>query len=222
MTGRESRMLLGMAQPAYNLTAPAAVTEEGRHDDLIVLQGVSWADYQRLLEIRGDRSVPRFTYLEGVLELISPSHLHDFVKSALGRLVEAWCFENGVDFTPVGSWTLESKEAQRGVEPDECYCLGENAGLEAPERPDLAIEIVCTTGAISKLDVYSKLGVPEVWIWKKGVLSLHALRSEHYEPIERSELLPQLNLDQLLEFVPIRPVSRAVREYRAALVAERV
>jgi hypothetical protein len=34
-------------------------------DHFVVLGGVSWADYQRLLEVRGDRSAPRLTCLEG-------------------------------------------------------------------------------------------------------------------------------------------------------------
>lgn len=205
-----------MAQPAHEMGSGAA-TAEMRADDLIVLQGVSWADYQRLLEIRGERSTPRFTYLEGTLELMSPSRAQDFTKSALGRLVEAWCFVRGVDFTPFGSWTLESKETERGVEPDECYCLGERAALEEPERPDLAIEVVYKSGAISKLEVYRKLGVPEVWIWQKGEVTVHALRDERYEAVSKSELLPELDLDQLIRFLPIRPVSRAVLEYQAEL-----
>jgi Uma2 family endonuclease len=206
-----------MAQVAHDMSADPAEHGNDVQGDLIVLRGVTWADYQRLLEVRGERSVPRFTYLEGTLELMNPSHAHDFVKSSLGRLVEAWCFVNGVDFTPVGSWTLESKEAERGVEPDECYCLGDNAANEEPERPDLAIEVVYRSGAISKLDVYRKLGVPEVWIWSKGALEVHVLAGEQYARAPRSRLLPALDPEHLLRFLHVRPVSRAVREYQSAL-----
>jgi len=206
-----------MAQPAQEFASAAVEPDPRGHDNIIVLQGVSWADYQRLLEIRGERAVPRFTYLEGILELMSRSQTHDFIKSSLGCLVEAWCFVNGVDFTPVGSWTLESEEAERGVEPDECYCLGENAVREEPDRPDLAIEVIYKSGSISKLEVYRKLQVPEVWIWQKGAVTVHALRGEQYEAVPRSEQLPGLDVEELLRFVQIRPVSRAVREYQAAL-----
>jgi Uma2 family endonuclease len=208
-----------MAQPAHDFGAASTEQDLPSGDQIVVLHDVSWADYQRMLEIRGDRSVPRLTYLEGELELMSPSHTHDFVKSSLGRLVEAWCFVQGLDFTPVGSWTLESKAARRGVEPDECYCLRENAAREEPERPDLAIDVIHTSGGLSKLDVYRKLNVPEVWIWKKGALSIHALRGEQYEPISESEQLPGVDLGQLLRYIEIRPVSRAVREYQEALRA---
>jgi len=37
-------------------------------DKIVVLYDATWADYQRLLELRGDHSAPRIAYLEGALE----------------------------------------------------------------------------------------------------------------------------------------------------------
>jgi len=185
-------------------------------DDVIVLDNVTWADYQRLLEIRGERAVPRLTYREGVLELMTPSRPHESLKSMIGCLVEAWCFEKGVGITPYGSWTHESKEADRGVEPDECYVLGDDP---EPDRCDLAIEVVWTRGAIDKLDVYRKLAVKEVWIWKAAKIEVFSLRDLTYVRLERSELLAGIDLDQLLRFVDVRPMTRAATDYRAALRA---
>ncbi len=187
-------------------------------DHIIVLTEVTWADYQRLLEIRGDRPVPRLTYLEGALELMTPSRSHEYIKSMIGRLVEAWCLEHDVAITPYGSWTLESKETERGVEPDECYVLGD---VEDPARCDLAIEVAWTRGGLDKLDVYRRLGVREVWMWKAGAIAIHALRGETYAPIERSELLPDIDQAVLLRFVDVRPMTRAVTEYRALLRSTR-
>lgn len=93
--------------------------------------------------------------------------------------MEACCLEKGVDITPYGSWTHESKETSRGAEPDECYVLGDDA---EPTRCDLAIEVVWTHGGVDKLDIYRKLGMGEVWIWKSNRLSLHRLRGDRYEP----------------------------------------
>ena len=187
-------------------------------DDIVVLRGASWADYQRLLEVRADGAVPRITFLEGVLELMSPSKSHESIKSMLGCLVEAWCTENEVDITPYGSWTHESKESERGAEPDECYVLGDDAD---PARCDLAIEVIWTSGGIDKLEVYRKLDVREVWIWKAGRIDVFVLRAEKYARVERSELLPALDLVTLVRFVEVFPMTRAVREYRTALRAER-
>ena len=199
-----------MSQPA---PAPPAAGQL-QADSIIVLENVTWADYQRILEIRGERPVPRLTYLEGVLELMTPSRSHEAIKSMVGRLVEAWCTEKGIPITPYGSWTLEDKEADRGAQPDECYVLGD---ATEPERPDLAIEVIWSRTGIDKLDVYRKLRVKEVWIWESGEIRVFELRDTTYVPIERSRVLSGIDLATLLRFVGVRPMTRAVAEYRGAL-----
>jgi Uma2 family endonuclease len=202
-----------MAQAAAGRRPP-----EFPQDGIVVLRDVTWADYKRVLEMRGDRSVPRLTYLEGDLELMRPSRPHESIKSMIGRLVEAWCLEKHVDISPYGSWTHENEKSDRAAEPDECYVLGDVA---EPERCDLAIKVIWTSGGLNKLEVYRKLDVREVWIWKAGKIQVHALRGDRYVAIERSELLPALDLDQLLEFVDVKPMTRAVTKYREALRAAR-
>ncbi len=188
--------------------------ERPHEDHRVVLRGVTWADYQRLLEVRGDRSAPRITYLEGVVEIMSPSRSHESIKSILGRLVEVFCLEVGIEFDTYGSWTLEDKEAERGAEPDECYVFGD---APDPDRPDLAIEVVWTSGRIDKLEVYRKLGVKEVWYWRKGEIHPYVLRAGQYKRVARSKALPTLDLVELASFVEHGSTSRAIRAYRTAL-----
>ncbi len=188
-----------------------------REDHYVHLYGVTWADYLRLLEIRGDHSAPRMTYLEGTLEIMSPSRTHDEIKSYIGRLVEAWCLERGVEFTPYGSWTLKDKRQKRGVEADECYIFGSDP--KSKRRPDIAIEVVWTSGGIDKLDVYRKLGVREVWYWEKGRIRVYVRRGVSYEPVSASEALPGVDLDQLAVFLDRPTASAAIRDYQAALRA---
>src|SRR5262245_19237719 len=111
-TGTIIRPMIARADPVERSLGP-------REDHYVHLYGVTWADYLRLLEIRGERSVPRMTYLEGTLEIMSPSITHEEITSYVGRLVEAWCLERGVEFTPLGSWTLKDEREERGVEADE-------------------------------------------------------------------------------------------------------
>jgi len=184
-------------------------------DKIVVLRGLSWSDYQRQLEVRGDRSVPRFAYLEGQLEIMTPSKPHKSLKSRIGRLVEVWCLEKGIEFSSYGSWTLEKKEAERGVEPDECYVFG----IE-PEalRPHLAIEVVWTSGGIRKLDIYQKLGVQEVWFWRNGRITIHLLSGDQYLEAAASSALPGIDLVQLCGYLDRATTSQAMREYRASLI----
>jgi Uma2 family endonuclease len=183
-------------------------------DKIVVLHGMSWADYQRRQEARGESSVPRLAYLEGELEITTPSRSHESLKSRIGCLVEAWCLEKGVEFSTYGSWTLEKREAERGLEPDECYVFGT---AQEPERPDLAIEVVWTSGGIRKLDIYLALGVSEVWFWRRGRISVHVLRGDHYEEVPQSACLSGIDLTQLVEYLDRPTTSQAIREYRGAL-----
>jgi Uma2 family endonuclease len=183
-------------------------------DNIVVLHQATWADYQRMLEMRGDHSAPRISFLEGDLEIMSPSRSHEAIKSLIGQLVEAWCLETGVEFNAYGSWTLEKKEENRGIEPDECYVFGE---IAEPTRPDLAIEVVWTSRGLNKLEIYRRLAVREVWYWRAGRISVHVLRGEAYEEVPASAVLPGIDLAELASFLDRPTASRAIREYRARL-----
>ncbi|SDX43463.1 Uma2 family endonuclease [Thiocapsa roseopersicina] len=183
------------------------------HDDIIHFSEVSWDDYERLLVMRGDHSAPRIAYLEGEVEIMSPSQTHESIKSMIGRLVETYCLERDIVFSTYGSWTLKDKARNRGAEPDECYVFG-----TAPaERPHLAIEVVWTHGRIDKLEIYRQLGVAEVWYWRQGLIQPYCLRGERYEPVSESQVLPGLDLPLLMRFIDEPTTSQAIRGYRDAL-----
>jgi len=182
-------------------------------DHIVQLHDASWEDYERLLAIRGDKSAPRITYLEGTLQIMSPSRDHESIKTLLGRLLEAWCADHGVELMAFGSWTIKERQDERGVEADECYIFG----TERRNRPDLAIEVEWTRGGLNKLEVYHKLGIAEVWRWRKGVLQVHLLRGDEYIEAPRSALLPDLDLALLASFADRPTITQAIRDYRAAL-----
>lgn len=71
---------------------------EGRpqlEEQRVVLHGRSWGDYVALLAMRGESAVPRITYLEGEIELMSPGILHEDDKTKLARILESWAEESG-------------------------------------------------------------------------------------------------------------------------------
>jgi Uma2 family endonuclease len=197
--------------PALHLERPYDPDEE---DHFVVLHGVSWKDYERLLRMRGDHSAPRITYLEGEVEIMSPSRSHQSIKSFIGCLVEVYCLENDIEFTPYGAWTLKLRPKKRGAEADECYVFGE---VKNPKRPDLAIEVEWTSGRIDKLEVYRKLGVREVWYWREGRIEPYLLRGERYRLAPKSKALPGIDLAEIARLVELPTASRAIREYRSLL-----
>jgi Uma2 family endonuclease len=65
------------------------------------------------------------------------------------------------------------------VEPEECYTI-DRVPASDDDRPDIAVEVVWTSGDIDKLEVYRKLGVREVWFYQRGTLRFFTLRGAQY------------------------------------------
>jgi Uma2 family endonuclease len=182
-------------------------------DQRIIMHHIPWSHYEAELTVRGEKSVPRISFLKGTLELMRPSRDHERISAWIARLVEVSAEEHGIELSPYGSWTLKHPELA-GAEPDECYVVG--AEPDKP-RPDLAIEVVWTSGGIDKLEIYRWLGVAEVWFWIDEQISIHVLRGDHYEKPGYSACLPGLDPGLLCSFLDRPLLSTAKREYRAAI-----
>ena len=184
-------------------------------DQRIVLRGVTWEQYEALLALFGDDPPGiRMSYLEGALEIMSPSRKHETIKKMVARLVELYALERGIALTGLGSTTFRRAAKERGVEPDECYCVGEDK-----EFPDIAFEVVLTSGGVNRLAIYAGLGVAEVWLWRNGIFEIHRLAPAGYERRERSELLPELDFAQLVPLVEMPDQTRALQAFRDTLRA---
>lgn len=184
-------------------------------DQRVRLHAIGWQGYESLLALRGEQSGTRVAYLDGELELMSPSLNHELLKKMLARLVEAYAEEGGIELNGYGSWTIKSAEARCGVEADECYTVGARTTL--PERPDIAVEIVWTSGGIEKLEIYRGLGVPEVWFWQKGGLRFFLLQGAEYVASTRSRLWPDLDPVLIARCMGEASQTQAVRTLRAVL-----
>ena len=187
-------------------------------DQRIVLYGVPWSHFEAEIALRGDKAVPRISYLEGAMEMMSPSSDHERIKSFIGRLIEAYALEMGIEFSPYGSWTLKSAPKEAGAEPDECYIVGAE---QRKDVPDLAIEVIWTSGGLEKLEIYRRLGVAEVLVWREGTIEVHALRGTTYERVARSRFFSGLDFELLCSFIDRPTASRAIREFKVAIAAGR-
>ena len=185
-------------------------------DQRVILHGMSWQAYEAILAWRGESSGIRLTYLEGALELMSPAWRHESDKKLLARLLEAWAEETNTLLEGGGSWTVKDPSVERGAEADECYLVGR---VEPGNAPDIAIEVVWTSGGIDKLEVWRKLGAREVWIWKNGALSFHVLRGERYVRKDRSERLPKLDPALITRCMGAASQTEAVKQLRRAMRA---
>lgn len=180
-------------------------------DHRVRMSLVSWDRFESFLELRGDVAGPRVTYLKGTLELMSPSRDHERIKKRLACIIEAYLSRLDIPWEGAGSWMLQNALAEAGLEPDECYLLNDTS----QQRPDLALEVVWTSGGIDKLEVYRRLGVPEVWFWKEDVLRFFVLRDSEYTERSQSHFIPSFDKQlayYLLALGTLRDVQRALAE----------
>jgi Uma2 family endonuclease len=85
------------------LPAPRAVTADlAPGEQRFTLHGITWEQYETLREATDHIPGLRMTYLEGVLELMSPSRDHEEIKKCLARLLEISALERGLPLNGYG------------------------------------------------------------------------------------------------------------------------
>jgi Uma2 family endonuclease len=193
----------------------------GGHDQVVYLSNVSWEDYERIDALRGESSVPRLTYVEGVLELMSPGAPHESDKKKLARIFEAYLDHLEIPAEGVGSWTVKNKRKKLGAEADECYVFTTVPVGPSVKAPDLVIEVVHSSGNLDKLEVWQKLGAKEVWFWRRGALEVFVRKGDDFGSARRSALVPAIDLELIVRCMHEKTQNAAVQALRAALAKKR-
>ncbi|MEO1147010.1 MAG: Uma2 family endonuclease [Cyanobacteria bacterium J06638_22] len=182
-------------------------------DQQYTVTEVSWQAYEALLSNLGD-DFPRLRvhYFDGTLKITMPGHQHEALKDNIGRLLGIYFEETRTRFYGLGSTTFKTEAKRRGAEPGVSFCIGIDK-----EFPDIAIEVVQTSGGVNKPEIYQGLNVVEVWFWQNDQFTVYRLQGEGYERRERSELMPTLDLSLLATYVMYPEPLDAVIEFRQAL-----
>ncbi|MEG4286185.1 Uma2 family endonuclease [Microcoleus sp. A006_D1] len=168
----------------------------------------TWEQFEALETLIKDAPGLRITYLDGCVEFMTTGEPHEIFKKMLAILLEAYFFEKGIKFLPVGNATRRDKTQDVSFEPDESYYLGDKK-----THPDLAIEVTITSGGIDKLEKYKRLKIVEVWFWENNQLAVYRLRDDDYEQVSRSEFLPELDLQLLVRCVLMPSIIEARNEF---------
>jgi Uma2 family endonuclease len=176
------------------------------------LENVSWATYLRLLEDLQSQRL-QLTYDNGRLEIVSPTHRHDRIKSLIGRMIEGMALELSIPITCFGSATWRGSNSLKGLEADECYYIQREAlvrgkdqiNLDEDPPPDLAVEVEITHHDIDRLAVYASIRVPEVWHFRREKIRCLALQQGGlYSAVEASLAFPFLRPTELDRFLAMR------------------
>ena len=186
-------------------------------DQRVAYSDRTWAQFKLIKQGLEDCPGVRLFYYNRTVEVLMPGRDHEFFKSVIGFLLELFFVEQGIDFYPTGSMDQE-REGEAFAQADESYCMG------GPKpTPDLSIEVTFTSGNLTKLARYRVLGVPEVWFWEDGLLSLYHLETDGYRRIDRSQIaeLSRLDIDLFCRCVLMAETSRleAARAFRRGIQA---
>jgi len=177
----------------------------------VVLNNVSWETYERLLEDHLDSSAPRFTYDQGVLEIMTLSAEHEWYNELLSDLVKLLARELRIDILSLGSTTFKLAWAKQGFEPDSCFYVTHIREVRGKARidtavdppPDIVVEVAVTHPSISKFPLCAHFGVPEIWTYDGSHLAMYELRGTECVEIPSSSVLRGLNAKQLGEFLEL-------------------
>lgn len=192
-----------------------------------VLENVRWDTFIELAEQRSG-SVPRMTFDEGVLELMSPRRQHENIGRLIGRMVETYTEVMDIEIQTVASTTFKRKDLQKAFEADESYYI-EHAELIRPKEevdlsidppPDLVIEVEITSSAIQKLKLFAAMGVPEVWRHDGERLQMFMLSNDECIPIESSLALEEMSAKTIDSFLARRfdlGETAIIRQFRQSL-----
>lgn len=178
-------------------------------DQCVVLQHVSWETYERLLADYEHQAGPRFCYDSGMLEIKMPSVRHEKAHRTLAQLVEVLAEETNLDLERLGSTTFKRKDLLKGFEPDSCFYIQNAAAIFGKDKldlkvdppPDLVIEADVTSESLNKFVLFSAMGVPEVWRYDDGRVTMYQLASGSYVETEQSSAFPLLSSAMATQFL---------------------
>ncbi|MBD2179622.1 Uma2 family endonuclease [Planktothrix sp. FACHB-1355] len=181
-------------------TVPASARESR-----VVMKGVSWETYKKLMSEVGDDRAWRIAYDRGVLEIRMPLLEHELPKGLLESFIEAIADELGIEVLKAGSLTLEREDLTNAIEPDSCFYIQNEAEVRGREEiilpgdppPDLAIESDYTSSSVNKQAIYSALGVTELWRYTKKTLLVYRRIEGGYEQCEQSLAFPFLPISEI-------------------------
>lgn len=170
----------------------------------VLLQDVSWQEFEAIVEELGEHRAARVAYDHGILEIMSPLPEHEINKEIISDLVKALLEELDIEFLPLGSTTFKNQLMSKGIEPDNCFYIQNEAVIRGKDRldltveppPDLALEIDITSR--THPTIYEALGVSELWRFEKGKLQINVLRDGKYIESTSSPTLSNFPLTKII------------------------
>ena len=190
----------------------------------LLLQDISWSDFEQILSDLGEHRGSRISYSNGALEIMVPLPEHEKHKEVISDLVKMLLDRSDIDFESLASTTFKSKQMNQALEADACFYIQNHQAVIGKNRldlaveppPDLAIEIDITNR--TRFDNYLLLQVPELWRYSRQGLKIYLLRNGQYVESQSSPNFPHLPIIELVERytkqAQIEGRSKAMRSFK--------
>jgi Uma2 family endonuclease len=176
----------------------------------ILLNDISWQEYEMFLEDFADKSGWRLAYDTKKLEIMPPTYEHEYFSLSFHDFVRAYCDTFELNLVSAGSTTFRRSSLNKGVEPDECFyiqsaeeMIGKKFASKEYPIPDIAVEIDISTDSLDKFPIYAALEVSEIWIYNGKKVEFYKLVDEKYHQTIESLALPKISSEKLSEFVKL-------------------
>lgn len=173
-------------------------------EEHIILRGVSWKTYESLMQEHQDRSVPRFTYNQGCLEIYMPSQKHEKKAEFLTDIVKTFAEEREIELLSIRSTTFKKDDAEKGAEPDGCFYLQSYDQVFGKQKidleefpPDLILEVDIFSPSINRFPIYAEFKVPEIWRYTNDEVEIHVFAGEKYLEAKTSRAFPEATAETL-------------------------
>ncbi len=196
-----------------------------RSQDYLLVSPVSWATYQAFLdEVESEGRHFRHTYDRGRLEVMTRSGEHEVPKELMGSFVVVLAEEMNRPLFMGGALTFDREDVDRGIEPDQCYCIDNEPKVRGNFRidlrrdpsPDLFIEIEVSRTILDRLEVLAALRVAEVWRYTGKKVLVGLLQPDGaYQWGDRSPSFPGISIGELARFVKMARTNDHVSVIRA-------
>ncbi|HEY9751631.1 MAG TPA: Uma2 family endonuclease, partial [Coleofasciculaceae cyanobacterium] len=135
----------------------------------LVLENVSWQQYEDLLsDLNRDRKA-RLTYTHGQLEMMTPLEEHERCHKLVESFILVLADEMGLAVEGFEAPTLKRSDLQLGTEPDTAYYIQQAHRVKGRSQidlmvdpfPDLILEVSLNKSEIEKFPLYAAMGIPE-------------------------------------------------------------
>ena len=203
----------------------------------VMFHGVSWQEFESILDQLGEHRAARLAYSNGTLEIRMPLPEHEVDKEIIGDMVKILLKELEIERECFGSTTFKREDMAQRVEPDQSFYIQNYAQMIGRRRidlmvdppPDLAIEVDVTSK--TQLDAYEALGVPELWRYQERSCVLSVLRDGKYVASDVSPTFPGLPIVEVFsQFIQqsltegtspaLRAFRRWVRKYLSSAITK--